>query len=117
MTEVNTLRVVLDGQELPGSSIGLPLVIQHGRSGTDSQPDSPKLTLVWCEETAPFEAGLVVDVFLDLPTAGTHTTWGSPTAPWGSPGHTWLGATVGVSQRFHGRVTDVTAVEQDWVIL
>lgn len=111
--EVQTLRVYANGVELPASSIGLPLVIQHGRSGTDTQPDAPQLRFIWCEPTLPLTGGNLVEVFLDLPTGGTHTAWASPDVPWSSPGYTWEGAQMGVSQRFKGRVSDIQAVEQD----
>lgn len=114
--EVKTLRVYVDGVELPASSIGLPLTIRHGRSGTDTQPDAPEMTFIWAEQTVPLTEGNIVEVFLDLPKSGTHGAWGSPDIPWGSPGYTWVGATMATSQRFKGRVTDIRAVESQGIV-
>ena len=115
--EVQTLKVYANGAELPASSIGLPLQIRHGRSGTDTQPDASQLTFIWAEPDLPIAGGSLVDVFLDLPQGGTHAAWGAPDVPWGSPGYTWEGATVATAQRFAGRVSDVTAVELDGQVI
>lgn len=114
--ETETLRVYANGVELPASSIGLPLTIRHGRSGTDTQPDAPELTFIWAQQDLPLTGGNIVEVFLDLPQSGTHGAWGSPDIPWGSPGYTWTGSTMAASQRFKGRVTDVRAVESNGVV-
>lgn len=113
MANVTPPVVTANGTPLDPSNVILPLVIRHGRSGTDTQPDAPSCTFTWRGASTPFTRGDPIVVDLDLPVAGSHAAWGDPVVQWTDLGHTWSGAPIGTVRRFSGVVVAIQAREDD----
>ena len=105
--------ITVAGEVLDSSNVGLPLKIQHGRSGTSSQPDAPVATFIWADPVLPFTMGAEVVITLELPAVGTYATWGSSSAVWGDILTTWDGSTLTSTTRFTGNVVALVANELD----
>lgn len=103
--------ISVNGSPINAAQVAMPIVITHGRAQLNTQPDAPTLAFTWLGETCPFVMGDTVQVNLDLPTAGTHRTWGDANASWTSLGIAWAGAEISRVPRFTGNIATVQALE------
>lgn len=105
-----TLHV--NGQPADPAHVRLPATILHGRSGPDSQPDAPTLTLEWGDPATTPALGDSLEWLLNLPAPSTQQpTYDDPIAEYDDPAATYGGEWLATVPRFVGTVTDVDMVE------
>lgn len=94
-------------RDLDNCRIALPVTIQHGRSGVDTQPDAPTCTFTYTDQYPPTSLGDSIEVEV---SGQPGELWTDPGVLWTDPDVSWLG-TRGKSLRFRGYITDLRAVE------
>ena len=109
MSWTETTTVQVEDVRLDPCLVGLPLTITHGRASPNNQPDAPVCTFTYLGDEPP-QLGHLVRVQSAYPNRDPGT-WLDERFTWVDTGTSWLGSTV-ESDRFVGRVSQVTAVEE-----
>jgi hypothetical protein len=101
--------LLVNGIQANRGHVPLPIVITHGRSRVDAQPDAPSLTMEWAEPATCPQLLDRVELRLNLPAESP--MWDDPRVSYDDPTVLYSGTWAVTAVRFVGVVVDVDTQE------